>query len=194
MQSENFASKGCPRQARALRDGAPAPCRKAPALCHRALALCRRRLCRPITGFVTINPERIAVRHARLAFSRQFVEDASMTASASVFLGVASLFSWGIGLAVLVAFIIAIATVVRRHRPDALPILFGAVIFEILITLCSFVATIVLPRFATPALGMAGYAETQAINTVVFAVAHAAARSLLLWGVIRLAQPAPAMG
>jgi hypothetical protein len=116
-----------------------------------------------------------------------------MTASSSLFLGVAGVFSWFIALAVLVAFVVVIATVVRRHRPDALPILLGAIIFEILITICSFVATIVLPRFATPALGMAGYAETQAINTVVFALAHAAARSLLLWGVIRLAQPARAL-
>jgi hypothetical protein len=99
--------------------------------------------------------------------------------------------SWGIGVLVLIAFIVAIATVVRRHRPDAAPILLGALIFEALISLVTYVTQAALPRF-TSMSGLAGsgsFMEAYALSSVIFGVAHAAARLFLLWGIVRLAQP-----
>jgi hypothetical protein len=113
-----------------------------------------------------------------------------MTATSNLLLGAASLFSWLVSLFVLLAFVIAILTVVRSQRPDVVPVLLGATLFEIMITLCSFAMRVALPRL----VGMTSYAEAQGLNTVVFAVAHAAARALLLWGILRLARPASAFG
>ncbi len=113
-----------------------------------------------------------------------------MTATSSLFLGAASLFSWFLSVCVLLAFVTVILTVVRSQRPDAVPLLLGAILFEIMITLCSFAVTVVLPRL----VGMTAYAGAQSLNTVIVAIAHAAARALLLWGIIRLARPASAFG
>jgi len=106
-------------------------------------------------------------------------------------MGVASAISWGVGVLVLIAFIAAIATVVRRHRPDATPILLGAMIFEALISLVAYLTQLALPRFlsVTGPSGSGSYMEAYALSSVTFSVAHAAARLLLLWGIVRLAQP-----
>ena len=91
----------------------------------------------------------------------------------------------GVGLLVLVAFIVVIATVVRRHRPDVTPILLGAMAFECLISLVATVSQAALPRF----VGMSSYTEAYVLSSAIFSVAHAAARLFLLWGIVRLAQP-----
>jgi hypothetical protein len=92
---------------------------------------------------------------------------------------------------VLIAFIVAIATVVRRHRPDAAPILLGAMIFEFFISSAAYATSLVLPRLVSmgASAGYGNYIEAQALSTVLFSVAHATARACLLWGIIRLAQP-----
>jgi len=100
----------------------------------------------------------------------------------------ASALSWGLGLIVTLALIAAIAIVVRKHRPDAAPILLGAVIFELLVSIGSYAVSLTLSRM----IGAGGYLEAQAVNTAVAGIAHAGARTLLLWGIIRLAQPASA--
>jgi hypothetical protein len=112
-----------------------------------------------------------------------------MTDTSHLFLGAAGVFSWFVGMLVLLAFVIAILTVVRSQRPDVVPILLGATLFEIMITVCSFAMSAVLPRL----VGVTSYAEAQGLNIVVFAAAHAAARTLLLWGIMRLARPASAL-
>jgi len=104
---------------------------------------------------------------------------------------VASLISWGVGLLLLLAFFVAIATVVRRHRPDAAPILLGAISFECLISLAAYATQVALPRFFSMSGPSGGsYMEAYALSNVIFSVAHAAARAILLWGIIRLAEPA----
>ena len=106
-------------------------------------------------------------------------------------MGVASVISWGVGLLVLIAFFAVIVTVVRRHRPDAAPILLGAISFECLISLAASATWIVLPRFLSVSGPSGGsYTEAYALSNVIFSVAHAAARGFLLWGIVRLAEPA----
>jgi len=90
-----------------------------------------------------------------------------------------------LNLSVLAVFIVVIVTVVRRHRPDAVPPLLGAVIAELLIAVLSFVGSTVLSRV----VGAAAYADYYAAQTAVFALAGAAARGLFLWGIVRLARP-----
>ncbi|HEX2670865.1 MAG TPA: hypothetical protein VHM25_08335, partial [Polyangiaceae bacterium] len=110
--------------------------------------------------------------------------------SGTTIVGVASVISWGVGLLVLIAFFVVIVTVVRRHRPDATPILLGAISFECLISLAAYATQIALPRFLSvsgPSGG--GYMEAYALSNVIFSVAHAAARGFLLWGIVRLAEP-----
>ena len=106
-------------------------------------------------------------------------------------LGVAGVVSWSVSSSVLIAFIVVIAIVVRRHRPDVAPILLGAMIFELLISAVSYVTQLVLPRFmsVSGASGSGGYMEAYVLSTLLFSVAHAAARLFLLWGIVRLAQP-----
>ena len=106
-------------------------------------------------------------------------------------LGVAGAISWGIGLLVLIAFIVVIATVVRRHRPDATPILLGAIGFECAISIAANVTPIVLSRFLSVSGPSGGsYMEAYALSNLIFSIAHAAARALLLLGIVRLAEPA----
>jgi hypothetical protein len=105
-------------------------------------------------------------------------------------LSVASVISWGVGSSVLIAFIVVIAIVVRRYRPDASPILLGAMIFELLISLVSYATQLVLPRFmSVSGSSGSGFTEAYALSSLFFSVAHAAARLFLLWGIVRLAQP-----
>jgi len=108
--------------------------------------------------------------------------------SAIAIVGVAGVISWAVGMLVLIAFIVAIATAVRRHRPDAAPILLGAVSFECVISLLSYATQVALPRLLSVS-GSGSYMEAFALSNVLFSVAHAAARLCLLWGVVRLAQP-----
>ena len=93
-----------------------------------------------------------------------------------------------INFAVLVAFIVVVLTVVRQHRPDAVPLLLGALGFEGFLTAASFASSILLARFVMPR-GIGGIATAQSLNTLVFALAHAGARCLFIWGVVRLARP-----
>jgi hypothetical protein len=99
----------------------------------------------------------------------------------------------GIGVLLPVAFIVVIATVVRGHRPDAAPILLGAMIFECLISVVSYAALFALPDLvsvsAPSASGRSSFTEAYALSNLVFGLAHAMASSLLLWGIVRLAQP-----
>ena len=105
-------------------------------------------------------------------------------------LGVAGVISWSVSSSVLIAFIVVIALVVRRHRPDVAPILLGAMIFELLISALSYATQLVLPRFMSVSGGSGGgFMQAYALSSLLFSVAHAAARLFLLWGIVRLAQP-----
>ena len=109
-----------------------------------------------------------------------------MTGSTLIF-GIAGATSWGLGLLLLCVFIVVVATVVRRHRPDVAPILLLALGLEFVSTVASFALQMLLPRLL---LGdMTRYAEAQAVNTIVTALAHATTRGLLIWSVVRLASP-----
>jgi hypothetical protein len=104
--------------------------------------------------------------------------------------GAASVISGGVGLLVMIAFVVVIATSVRRHRPDVTPILLGAIGFECVIALASNLTPLVLARF-TSVSGPSGgsYMEAYALSTLIFSIARAAARACLLWGIVRLAEP-----
>jgi hypothetical protein len=101
---------------------------------------------------------------------------------------------YGAGLFVSVAFIIVwivvLATVVRKNRPDALPVLGASVGVSALATGFS-VAVAVAARFVTPSGAeayMIFYAATSAGSTLL----HAAASALLIAGVVKLSKPPPA--
>jgi len=113
-----------------------------------------------------------------------------MFASSTVFIAMASGISLLINLGVLIAFLVVVLTVVRRERPDAVALLLGALVSELLLTCLSYAVSLILPQLIGAMGGVAGYAQAQAVNILVFALAHAAARGLLLWGVVRLARPA----
>lgn len=114
-------------------------------------------------------------------------------------MGVAGVITFGVGLVLLIAFLVAIATVVRRNRPDVAPILLGAVIFECLISIASYAMQVVLPRFggwvfslgssSAGSSGTSSYVEAYVLSNTIFSVAHAMARACLLWGIVRLAEP-----
>lgn len=108
--------------------------------------------------------------------------------SPSASLVVSSVLGIGINFAVLVAFIVVVLTVVRQHRPDAVPLLLGALGFEALLTAASFASSVLLTRLVMPG-GMDGVAAAQSLNTLLFSLAHAGARCLLIWGIVRLARP-----
>jgi len=109
----------------------------------------------------------------------------------STLVGVASVISGGVGLLVLIAFFAVIVTVVRRHRPDVAPILLGAISFECLISLAASLTPMALARFLSVSGPSGGsYMEAYALSSMIFSVAHAAARGFLLWGIVRLAEPA----
>ncbi|HYQ01203.1 MAG TPA: hypothetical protein VER96_21175 [Polyangiaceae bacterium] len=113
--------------------------------------------------------------------------------SSNTLLTLAGFISSGIGVLLPLAFIAVIATVVRRHRPDVTPLLLGAMSFECLISVVSYVTMFALPHVLTvsaPSIaGRSSYTEAYALSNVIFSVGHAAARILLLWGIVRLAQP-----
>jgi hypothetical protein len=104
------------------------------------------------------------------------------------------MFSWGVSLVVSLTFIVVFATVLRRYRPDAAPLLLGAVVFELLITLYAAGASMVLARLTSTSMGIEGYAQAQAISSCFVALLHASARALLLWGILRLARPMETIG
>jgi hypothetical protein len=109
--------------------------------------------------------------------------------SPTLFIGVASAFSLLLNLSVLIAFVVVVLTIVRRHRPDAVALLLGALVLELLLTCASYATSLILPQLVGTLGGVGRYAEAQAINVFVFALAHAATRGLLLWGIVRLARP-----
>ena len=94
---------------------------------------------------------------------------------------------WGLTLLVELAFIVLVATSVRRQRPDAAPILLLALGLDLLFTLASFIAQMAIPRLVSVSGDMTGYAELQAISTIAASLGHATSRALLIWGVVRLA-------
>jgi len=102
-------------------------------------------------------------------------------------LGFAGAVAWSLTLLALVVFILVVATVVRKHRPDAAPILLLALSLELLLTLASVATQLVLPRLMLATGDMTRYFEVQAITTVTVGLSHLASRALLIWGVVRLA-------
>jgi len=106
--------------------------------------------------------------------------------STALILGIAGATSWGLSLLLTFVFILVVATVVRRHRPDVAPVLLLALGLDFLFTVLSFAAQLLIPRL----LGdVSLYAEVQAVNTLVTALVHAGTRGLLIWSVVRLASP-----
>jgi hypothetical protein len=109
-----------------------------------------------------------------------------MSGSTLIF-GISGVVAWGLNLAVPLVFIGVAATVVRRHRPDVAPVLLLALVLDFVFSMASYAALVLLPRFL---LGdMTRYAEAQALNNLVSALAHVMTRGLLIWSVVQLASP-----
>jgi hypothetical protein len=98
--------------------------------------------------------------------------------------------SLGVSFLVQLVFIIVVATLVRRHRPDVSPILLLALGVEALVSLGTYAAQVLVPRLLLP--DATHYAQALALLGLMGALGHAIGRGLLLWGVVRLATPAGA--
>jgi hypothetical protein len=115
-----------------------------------------------------------------------------MSGTSTMLMGIAGGASWLLTLALLLTFVIIAATTVRKHRPDAAPILLLALSVEFIFALAGFAAQIILPRFFSVGGDFSHYMEAQAITTVSVSLGHSFARGLLIWAVVRLALPAGA--
>ncbi len=92
-----------------------------------------------------------------------------------------------LNFAVLTAFIAVVLTVVRHRRLDAVPILLGALGFEVPLTGAAFASSFVLSRFMPG--GVEGFARARGVNRLVLVVRHASARCLCTGVNLQLARP-----
>ena len=112
-----------------------------------------------------------------------------MSGTSTMLMDTGAIVSWLLTLAVLLTFVIVAATTVRKHRPDAAPILLLALSIEFIFSLAGFAAQFALPRLFYVGGDFSHYMEAQAISTVSVSLGQTCARSLLIWSVVRLALP-----
>jgi hypothetical protein len=110
-----------------------------------------------------------------------------MSATSGMVAVLAGVVSIGVTSLLQLLFIIVVATVVRRHRPDVSPILLLGLSLEVLVSLGTYAAQILVPRLFMS--DPTHYAETFALIGVSGAAGHAIGRGLLIWGTARLASP-----
>ena len=115
-----------------------------------------------------------------------------MIGSPSFQLVMAGVAARGLTLLVEVAFIVVVIVVVRRQRPDVAPLLLLALSMEMLFTLGSAAAQVILPTLLATNGNLTQYGQAQLISTVAITLGNAMSRVLLIWGVARLAAPASA--
>ncbi|AKV00773.1 hypothetical protein AKJ09_07436 [Labilithrix luteola] len=100
--------------------------------------------------------------------------------------------SWFVSMLLLVANIIVVATVVRRHRPDVFKSLLAWAITGLVVSgtspLVNFVAVNIAARSGTSSV-----IATQLATTLVNIPIHVLVSVLLLRGIIKLAQPPKAV-
>lgn len=88
-----------------------------------------------------------------------------------------------------VAIIVAIATIVRRHRPDAYRGLQAWAIASLGVFLFTTVAWIVLPFLAPTDFGMVHYFRMSGLLTILGTLLHVGLVILFIRGITALAQP-----
>ncbi len=98
--------------------------------------------------------------------------------------------SWVISLACQIAIIAVIATVVRRHRPDAWTSLLAWAIAGTLVWFISPALSFFTVRFGADG-GVGGIYKAQVVNQLLGIPMHLAVIVLLIRGLVKLAQPAP---
>ena len=111
-----------------------------------------------------------------------------MSSSAQIFLSASQAISILLGIGAQVALVVVIATVVRRHRPDAhgslLAWAIAALVFSVLAPALGFLSITIAARDEIESVILA-----QAVNTGVGAAIHVALAVLLIRGLVKLAQP-----
>jgi hypothetical protein len=105
-----------------------------------------------------------------------------------LWIGVANLLATVVGLALQVGLLVVALTVVRRHKPEAVPLLAGSFAVGIASTVLSAVAYPLAAALVQPD-GMRHYAMTQAALSVGFMLLHLVSGVLLILGLVKLATP-----
>lgn len=100
--------------------------------------------------------------------------------------------SWFVSLLLLVANIVVVVTVVRRHRPDVYKSLLAWAIAGIVISGASPIVNYVAVTIAATS-GTSSIIATQLATTLVNIPLHVVVSLLLLRGIIKLAQPPKAV-
>ncbi len=93
-----------------------------------------------------------------------------------------------LGVACDIAIIVAVSTIVRRHRPDAYRGLQLWSILSLIGMVVLALARIVAPRFTVPD-GIDAFVRTSVVLTIVGTLVHVALVVLLIRGLTALAQP-----
>jgi hypothetical protein len=105
-------------------------------------------------------------------------------------LSIAGVFSFLVSLGLQVALLVTVLTVVRRHRPAAVPTLAGSVTINLVSTVLSVIVSyVVTPLVIARGGGMESYALFSAASSVGFGLVHLMAGVLLVVGLVKLATP-----
>lgn len=100
--------------------------------------------------------------------------------------------SWVVSIACQIALIVVVATVVRRHRPDAWTALLAWIITSaVTMVVTPVLHTVLTLVIARSAGGIEGIYKSQVIAQAVLVPLHIAVVVLLVRGLVRIAQPPP---
>lgn len=98
-------------------------------------------------------------------------------------------FSWLVSLACEITLIVVVATVVRRHRPDAYGGLLGWAVASLVWSLVHQGLVTVAPMLLARDRGTEGLLSVHAGITVLGAIVHVVLFAVLLRALVKLAQP-----
>lgn len=98
--------------------------------------------------------------------------------------------SFLVGLGLQLALLVTVLTVVRRHRPTAVPALASSFGINLLSTILGVLSSYVLtPLVIARGGGTESYMRYSAASSVGFALVHGFAGVLLIVGLVKLATP-----
>lgn len=105
--------------------------------------------------------------------------------STTLLWGIAGAFNTLLAAGLQLALLIVALTVVQQRRPDAAALFLASSAIDLIATVLAFPIPMLLSRY----VGIAQYAEAQAVSTAVFAVIHSVAKLFLIFGVVKLTRP-----
>jgi len=95
-----------------------------------------------------------------------------------------------VGFGLQIALLVTVLTVVRRHRPAAVPALATSVLVNLVTTILGVIVSyVVTPLVIARGGGMESYSLYSAASTVGFTIVHLVAGVLLIAGLVKLATP-----